>query len=190
MATPIPNGAVPPRPIDATPRPATQTSTPAVPIPNPLPPTPNATLAAAPIRRFVYGKQVIPDPGAAYTPQQVCQMLAAYYPELAHATIAEQTLPSGVLEYTFAKRTTTKGLSPQQLAEALESVSPFEEALTPLIASGAIRAEMQMDEFIHHHAAIREAHERVEAYEEAARTFARQCVTIRPTPLSRPPLGF
>ena len=64
----------------------------------------------APRRRvFRYGDKSFPDPGAAYTPQQVLDHLKAFFPELGHARTEEKTLADGTLEITFSKQVTTKG---------------------------------------------------------------------------------
>lgn len=64
----------------------------------------------SPTRRvFKYGGKAFPDPGAAYTSQQVLEHIKGFFPELGNATIDEKELEDGTLEITFSKQVTTKG---------------------------------------------------------------------------------
>jgi PRTRC genetic system protein C len=71
--------------------------------------TPDTTSPTPPSRIFKYNDQTFADPGPAYTPDQIRSHLAAYFPELGQATIAEKQREDGVVEITFHKQITTKG---------------------------------------------------------------------------------
>jgi PRTRC genetic system protein C len=71
--------------------------------------TPDTTSPTPPSRIFKYNDQTFADPGPAYTPDQIRSHLAAYFPELGQATIAERQREDGVVEITFHKQITTKG---------------------------------------------------------------------------------
>lgn len=63
-------------------------------------------------RIFRYGGQSFPDPGAAYSSEDVRRHLQTFLPELGHARTEEKVLPDGTLEVTFSKQVTRKGARP------------------------------------------------------------------------------
>ena len=78
-------------------------------------------------RVFRYDGQTFPDPGPAYTVEQVLTHLRGFFPELGQARTIEKRLPDGTLEITFRKRVTRKGAS-AALAAALAVLPPAEAA--------------------------------------------------------------
>lgn len=76
-------------------------------------------------RIFRYGDHTIPDPGLAFTPEQVRAHLVTYFPELAQATIQETTLADGTVEITFRKQVTTKGNGITAVLAGLETIPPL-----------------------------------------------------------------
>ncbi len=68
-----------------------------------------ATAPAYTCRVFRYGGQSFPDPGAAYSSEDVRRHLQTFLPELGHARSEEKLLPDGTLEVTFSKQVTRKG---------------------------------------------------------------------------------
>ena len=69
------------------------------------------TQTDTPIRRiFKYGAQTFPDPGPEHSAEQILQHLCQFFPELGHAKIEEKALEDGVLEITFSKQVTRKGV--------------------------------------------------------------------------------
>lgn len=65
-----------------------------------------------PVRRiFRYGDKSFPDPGVEYTAEHVLNHLRGFFPELGHAKTEEKTLADGMLEITFSKQVTRKGIA-------------------------------------------------------------------------------
>ena len=78
----------------------------------------NATAGAVEgVRRlFRYGGQTFPDPGPAYSVENVLRHLQGFLPELAQAKVEEKQLPDGMLEITFSKQVARKGAACQGAA--------------------------------------------------------------------------
>ena len=142
---------------------------------------------AAPARRvFIYGDHRFDDPGAAYTVEQIRTHLTAYFPELAHATTEEETMPDGTVEVTFRKRVARKGSGGAgrlaALLEELERISPYEDPLAELtVALGseplALAALLDVQESLQAHAR--------DVYGLAGRAeqVVKRCLTLPPSPL-------
>jgi PRTRC genetic system protein C len=74
--------------------------------------------AVAGVRRlFRYGGQTFPDPGPAYSVENVLRHLQGFLPELAQAKVEEKQLPDGTLEITFSKQVARKGAARKGTAE-------------------------------------------------------------------------
>ncbi|MDT8307647.1 MAG: PRTRC system protein C [Anaerolineae bacterium] len=100
------------------------------------------TMTAASARRiFIYGDHRFDDPGSEYTAEQIRQHLVQYYPELAHATTEEKTLPDGTMEITFRKQVARKGSGYEpdnrlfSLLAELEEVPSYDDPLAELTAA-------------------------------------------------------
>lgn len=91
-------------------------------------------------RVFIYGDHRFDDPGAEYTVEQIRTHLAAYFPELAHATTEEKNLPDGTVAITFRKQVARKGAGDELdnrlslLLAELEAVPPYNDPLVELTA--------------------------------------------------------
>ena len=94
-----------------------------------------------PPRIFKYGDKNFPDPGPAYSVEQVLAHLRTFFPELGHAKTEERELPDGTREITFSKQVTRKGALPAPVAEqaaidtlvtALTAVSEYDNPLNPV----------------------------------------------------------
>src|SRR5690606_31331968 len=120
--------------------------------------------------------------------------LSQYFPELAHATIEEKTLPDGTVEITFRKQVARKGSAYEKdnrlvsLLADLEAVPPYDDLLAELPALGAEPPSL---------AAIRDAHDTLQA--DANRVFGlagrteqvmKRCLDLPPSPTRGVPHGF
>lgn len=61
------------------------------------------------IRSFRFNKRVLPDPNPRLTPEQVKDLYAAQFPELASAAIEGPELKDGQQVYGFVRQVGTKG---------------------------------------------------------------------------------
>jgi PRTRC genetic system protein C len=150
----------------------------------------------APARRvFIYGDHHFEDPGAGYTAEQIRTHLTAYFPELAHATTEEKTLPDGTVEITFRKQVARKGSGDETgsrlalLLSELEAVPPYDDPLAELTA--ALGAEPLTL------ATVLEAHETLQGHANhvfglAGRTaqVVKRCMDLPPSPTRGVPFGF
>jgi PRTRC genetic system protein C len=150
---------------------------------------------AAPARRiFIYGDHRFDDPGAAYTVDQIRTHLTAYFPELAHATTEEKTLPDGTVEITFRKQVAHKGSGDagrlKLLLDELERIPPYDDPLSELTAAlGSepltLAAILDVQELLQAQAS--------DVYGLAGRAeqVVKRCLTLPPSPLAqRTPHGF
>ena len=149
----------------------------------------------SPRRTFIYGEHRFDDPGAAYTVEQIKSHLSQYFPELAHATTEEKTLPDGTVEITFRKQVARKGTGDEMdnrlslLLAELEAVPPYGDPLAKLTAAlGTEPLSLT---------AILEAHDTLQAHANhvfglAARTeqVVKRCLDLPPSPTRGVPLGF
>jgi PRTRC genetic system protein C len=152
-------------------------------------------------RVFVYGDHRFDDPGVQYTTEQVRLHLVQYFPELAHATVEEKTLPDGTVEVTFRKQVARKGsrdagrLAPSAssgqalLLAELEAIPPYKDPLAELAAA--------LGPPPHSLAAILDAQDTLQAqadlvYGQASRTaqVVKRCLELPPSPTHGVPLGF
>jgi len=77
------------------------------------------TTATTPARRvFIYGEHRFDDPGPSYPIEQIRQHLVQYFPEIAHATTEEKTLPDGTVEISFRKQVARKGAGDEEASIA------------------------------------------------------------------------
>jgi PRTRC genetic system protein C len=60
-------------------------------------------------RKFVFNGADLPDPGEAFTPEEVKELYSNQYPDLSTAIINEPTVKGGVVTYTFTRNVGTKG---------------------------------------------------------------------------------
>jgi PRTRC genetic system protein C len=94
-----------------------------------------------PHRIFIYGEHRFDDPGVAYTVEQIKSHLSQYFPELAHATTEEKTLPDRIVEITFRKQVARKGSGDERddrlslLLAELVAVRPYDDPLAELTAT-------------------------------------------------------
>jgi PRTRC genetic system protein C len=148
----------------------------------------------APARRvFIYGDHRFDDPGAAYTVERIRTHLTAYFPELAHATTEEKTLPDGTVEVTFRKQVARKGSSDagrlSALLDELERIPPYDDPLSALTAAlGAepltLAALLDVQELLQAHASG------VYGLAGRAEQVVKRCLTLPPSPIKGLPLGF
>ena len=150
----------------------------------------------APARRvFIYGDHRFDDPGSEYTVEHVKDHLSMYFPELAHATTEEKTLPDGTMEITFRKQVARKGTGHEidnrlsLLLAELEAVPPYDDPLAELTA--ALGAEPLTL------AAVLDAHDTLQAHANhvfglAAWTeqVVKRCLDLPPSPTRGVALGF
>lgn len=157
--------------------------------------TEQAQSGATPATRrvFIYGDHRFDDPGAEYTTEQVRQHLVQYFPELAHASVEEKTLPDGTVEVTFRKQVARKGSGDSGrlalLLGELEGIPPYEDPLAELAAA--------LGPPPHSLAAILDARDTLEAqadlvYGQTSRTaqVVKRCLDLPPSPTRSVPLGF
>lgn len=64
---------------------------------------------AALIREFAYNGMNLPDPGPAFTPDQVRDLYTAQYPELTTAAVDGPEIKDTVMRYTFVRAAGAKG---------------------------------------------------------------------------------
>jgi PRTRC genetic system protein C len=146
-------------------------------------------------RIFIYGDHRFDDPSAVYTVEQIRSHLSQYFPELAHATIEEKTLPDGTVEISFRKHVARKGTGDERgnrlslLLAELEAVPPYDDLLAELTA--ALGTEPLTL------AAVLDAHQSLQAqanrvFDLAGRTeqVVRRCLDLPPCSTNVAPLGF
>ncbi len=155
--------------------------------------TQDPTATAAARRVFIYGDHRFEDPGGEYTVEQIRQHLVQYFPEMAHATVEEKTLPDGTVEVTFRKQVARKGSGDAGrlalLLGELEAIPPFQDPLAELAVSlGSPPLPL---------AAILDAQDTLQAqadlaYGQASRTaqVVKRCLDLPPSPTRSVPLGF
>lgn len=157
--------------------------------------TQDTMIAASARRIFIYGDHRFDDPGAEYTVEQIQQHLVQYFPELAHATTEEKTLPDGMVEITFRKQVARKGSGYEpdkrlvSLLAELEAVPPYDDPLAELTAALGARPLSL--------AAILDARDTLQTnanqfFGLADRTaqVVKRCMDLPPSPTRGIPLGF
>jgi PRTRC genetic system protein C len=144
-------------------------------------------------RIFAYGDHRFDDPGAQYTTEQVRQHLVQYFPELAHATAEEKTLPDGTVEVAFRRQVARKGSRDAGrlalLLSELEAIPPYEDPLAELaVALGppprSLAAILNVRDVLQTQADL--------VYGQASRTVqvVKRCLDLPPSPTRGVPLGF
>ena len=154
------------------------------------------TMTAASARRiFIYGDHRFEDPGGEYTVEQIRTHLAAYFPEMAHATTEEKNLLDGTVEITFRKQVARKGSGDETdsrlilLLSELEAVPSYNDPLAELTAALG-REPLSL-------AAILDARDTLQTHADqvfglAGRTaqVVKRCMDLPPSPTRGVPLGF
>lgn len=147
-------------------------------------------------RVFVYDGEYFEDPGPKYSIEDVLGFLAQSYPELENGTWHSRDLPDGAQEITFVKVTGEKGsdLSPALIAarlaagtgptrikaiEVLREIEKTEQAgnLSPAYL---FEAEPRLEQALNQAEQVAQASQRITA----------RCLSLKPVPLPRVPLGF
>jgi len=152
-----------------------------------------------PVRRiFKYGGQTFPDPGAAYSTDQVLQHLRAYFPELGHAKVSEKQLPDGTLEITFSKQISRKGADSSAaaaLVTALAGVPVYDNPLTPVYTVLGLgqrdgQRPLTLATLRQHRSLFRTHANQLQAQTTALHKVIDACQQLAPIPTVRLPLGF
>lgn len=60
-------------------------------------------------RKFTFNGANLPDPGEAFTPEEVKDVYSNQYPDLSTAIVSEPTISGNVATYTFTRNVGTKG---------------------------------------------------------------------------------
>lgn len=60
-------------------------------------------------RKFSFNGADLPDPGAAFTPDEVKDLYSNQYPDLSTAIVNEPSIKGDVATYTFTRNVGTKG---------------------------------------------------------------------------------
>jgi PRTRC genetic system protein C len=60
-------------------------------------------------RKFTFNGANLPDPGEAFSPDEVKDIYSNQYPDLSTAIVSEPTIAAGVATYTFTRNVGTKG---------------------------------------------------------------------------------
>lgn len=158
------------------------------------------TQTDAPVRRvFRYADKVFPDPGAAYSVEQVLQHLRTFFPELGHARSEERTLPDGTQEITFSKQVTRKGALPAPVVEqaaidtlvtALKAVPEYDNPLTPVYAALVQEKPLTLHTLRQHTQLLHDHADQLHDQTFAVSKVILSCKRLAPTPLPHLPLGF
>jgi PRTRC genetic system protein C len=61
------------------------------------------------IRKFTFNGANLPDPGEAFTPDEVRDIYSNQYPDLSTAIVNEASIKGDVATYTFTRNVGTKG---------------------------------------------------------------------------------
>lgn len=159
--------------------------------------TTTAPITETPGKRiFVYGDQTFADPGPGYTPDQIRAHLAAFFPELGQATIAEKQREDGVVEITFHKQITTKGNSTTAETKRIDSLTAELSRLpvwdNPLAAAWADLGEPPLTYrrllTVYDNLSLAAAANDDE--QEARQGMIAQCCRLPPSPLPASPRGY
>lgn len=142
-------------------------------------------------RIFRYAEHTFPEPGQAFTTEQVKEHLASTFPEIAHATTEEKELDDGTVEITFRKQVARKGSDISTLPQLIEVLGempaitdPMPDILTTLGNNPTLQTLATHYEPIHNYDNL--------CYQTGWRLdqFISKCLQISPTPFSHLPLGF
>lgn len=60
-------------------------------------------------RKFSFNGADLPDPGEAFTPEEVKDLYSNQYPDISTAIVNEPTIKDDVATYTFTRNVGTKG---------------------------------------------------------------------------------
>lgn len=60
-------------------------------------------------RKFTFNGANLPDPGEAFSPEEVKEIYSNQYPDLSTAIVNEPTISGDVATYTFTRNVGTKG---------------------------------------------------------------------------------
>ena len=158
------------------------------------------TQTDASVRRvFRYADKVFPDPGAAYSVEQVLAHLRTFFPELGHAKIEERELPDGTREITFSKQVTRKGALPAPVAEqaaidtlvtALTAVPAYDNPLNPVYEVLIKERPLTLHTLRQHTQLLHDHADQLHDQTFAVNQVILSCKRLAPTPLLHLPLGF
>ncbi len=157
-----------------------------------------APTTETPVKRlFVYGDQTFNDPGPAYTTDQIRSHLAAFFPELGQATIAERQREDGVVEITFHKQITTKGggdatAETKRIDILTAELSRLPVRLDPLAAVWTDLGEPPLTyrRLLAVYDSLSPAAAANDDEQEAREGVIAQCCRLPPSPLPAVPLGY
>lgn len=150
----------------------------------------------APARRvFIYGDHRFEDPGGEYTVEQIRTHLTAYFPELAHATTEEKTLPDGTVEITFRKQVARKGSGDESdsrltmLLSELEAMLPYNDPLAELTATLG-REPLTLAAILDARDTLQTHANQVFGLADRTTQVVKRCMELSPSPTRDVPLGF
>src|SRR5690606_27845487 len=135
------------------------------------------------------------DPGSEYTVEHVKDHLSVYFPQLAHATIEEKTLPDGTVEITFRKQVARKGAGDGMdnclslLLAELQRVAPYDDPFAEITAALGteplpLATVLDAYEILQSHA------NRVFGLADRNEQVVKRCLDLPPSPTHGVPLGF
>jgi len=158
------------------------------------------TQTDASVRRvFRYADKVFPDPGVAYSVEQVLAHLRTFFPELGHAKTEERELPDGTREITFSKQVTRKGALSAPLAEqaaidtlvtALTAVPEYDNPLNPVYEVLIKERPLTLHTLRQHTQLLHDHADQLHDQTFAVNKVILSCKRLSPTPLLHLPLGF
>ena len=158
------------------------------------------TQTDASVRRvFRYADKVFPDPGAAYSVEQVLAHLRTFFPELGHAKTEERELPDGTQEITFSKQVTRKGALPAPVADpaaidtlvtALTAVPEYDNPLNPVYEVLIKERPLTLHTLRQHTQLLHDHADQLHDQTFAVNKVILSCKHLSPTPLLYLPLGF
>ena len=158
------------------------------------------TQTDASVRRvFRYADKVFPDPGAAYSVEQVLAHLRTFFPELGHAKTEERELPDGTQEITFSKQVTRKGALPAPVADpaaidtlvtALTAVPEYDNPLNPVYEVLIKERPLTLHTLRQHTQLLHDHADQLHDQTFAVNKVILSCKRLAPTPLLHLPLGF
>ncbi len=132
-----------------------------------------------PPRIFKYADKTFPDPGAAYSVEQVLAHLRTFFPELGHAKTEERELPDGTREITFSKQVT-----------ALTAVPEYDNPLNPVYEVLIKERPLTLHTLRQHTQLLHDHADQLHDQTFAVNQVILSCKRLAPTPLLHLPLGF
>ena len=142
-------------------------------------------------RIFRYADFTFPEPGAAFSTEQVQTHLASIYPEIAHATMTEKILPDGTVEITFRKQVASKGCGTTPLTQLIVDLGKM-PALATLLADrlATLGTTPTLQALLPYHTLLDVYHDQNQFTHQRLREICKACLQIPPTPPPYLPLGF